>query len=271
MVLRIDPRIPIVWRDPSSMQIGVDPAIATLDGITPIEEQLIAALSKGVSESGLRMIAGDRAADGLLAQLGSAVVPMNATGPVAVVAVVGDEPLRSAIADALAGAGVRVFAAADLTELGHRPHDLAVVAASHVVAPGLHAHWLRRDIPHLLVLATETAVTVGPFVEPGSGACLRCIELHHTDDDPAWPAIASQLIGRPIGTLDIVLRFDAIASATRTLLDRIGGIRGNGTAVRMDARGGRTSREWSRHPECGCGDDLERANPRFSRALPRTG
>jgi hypothetical protein len=33
---------------------------------------------------------------------------------------------------------------------------------------------------------------VGPFVVPGRTACLRCLDLHRTDGDPAWPLLLEQ-------------------------------------------------------------------------------
>ena len=33
---------------------------------------------------------------------------------------------------------------------------------------------------------------VGPFVVPGRTACLRCVDAHHTDADPAWPLLVRQ-------------------------------------------------------------------------------
>ena len=33
---------------------------------------------------------------------------------------------------------------------------------------------------------------VGPFVAPGTTACLRCVDAHCTDADPAWPLLVRQ-------------------------------------------------------------------------------
>ena len=57
MVLKLDGRFATVWRDPFSLQIGVDPAQVVLREVSAAEERMIAALGSGVSRSGLDMIA----------------------------------------------------------------------------------------------------------------------------------------------------------------------------------------------------------------------
>ena len=52
--------------------------------------------------------------------------------------------------------------------------------------------WTRAGTPYLLVRLTEGRAVVGPFVVPGRTACLRCIDAHHTDADPAWPLLVRQ-------------------------------------------------------------------------------
>ena len=73
---------------------------------------------------------------------------------------------------------------------------LVLLVADWIVSPADHARWLNRDIPHLPIVLGDRGVTVGPFVEPGSGPCLHCVHLSRTDDDPAWPVLATQLWGR---------------------------------------------------------------------------
>ncbi len=48
MVLKLDPRFPLVWRTPSSLQLGVDPAVVTLHDVSETTERLLAALVAGV-------------------------------------------------------------------------------------------------------------------------------------------------------------------------------------------------------------------------------
>ena len=55
---------------------------------------------------------------------------------------------------------------------------------------------MRRDIPHLLVSLNGSRAQLGPLVVPGQTPCVRCLDLHRTDQDPAWPALVQQLTSR---------------------------------------------------------------------------
>ena len=48
------------------------------------------------------------------------------------------------------------------------------------------------DLPHLPIAGYGDRATVGPLVIPGHTACLLCAQLHRRDADPAWPLLAVQ-------------------------------------------------------------------------------
>lgn len=251
MVLKLDPRYPLVWRSPSSLQLGVDPPVVTIDDVSETAERLLAALVAGVSLPGLTMLARGRTAerDALLRTVEPVLLTETVAEPVVpIVAVSGSGRTADAVAATLHGDGIRVVA----PESHDRPH-LAVAIGHHVLPPDLHGHWLRRDVPHLPVVLTDSATVVGPLVRPGDGPCLHCLELHHRDADPAWPAIASQLLGRRS-----LVESATSASETAALVGRIvgGWLDGGAGAVasiRIDAATGeRTERTHLPHPECGC-------------------
>jgi len=73
----------------------------------------------------------------------------------------------------------------------HRP-DLVVIAADDEPDRAAAIELVRDGIPHLVVGVRETVGVVGPFVIPGSTACLHCLDLHRTDLDPGWPALLAQ-------------------------------------------------------------------------------
>ena len=273
MTLRIDPRLPLVWRSPSGVQVGIDPAVLRIDDVTEAQARMLAALAVGTSPSGLLVVAGGRTPDAnrqrdeLLHLVAPALQPAP---PVSrgTVAISGSATLAAAIAGLLADRGVTVLLAADAAELADaadaadladtadsRP-DLAIVVGHFVLAPQLHAVWLRRDIPHLPVVVGDTATVVGPLVEPGKGPCLLCLELHHRDADWAWPAIATQLLGRRSGIETAILVAETAAAAARMAIDRLQRPTGGRAAesVRIDAATGeKLWRGWQVHPECGCG------------------
>lgn len=274
MVLRLDPRYPIVWRTPSSVQLGVDPPAVVLEGISAVQERMLAALAVGVSQPGLTMLSRGRDAerDALLEALAPVLTAPEAATVVPTVAISGVETMSAAIVPVLAESGVQVIAGPDAGDLRDaRPH-LAIATGHFVLDPELHAFWLRRDVPHLPIVLSDTAVTIGPFVEPGTGPCLLCLELHRRDADPAWPAVASQLLGRRSRAESAVLLAETAAAAGRMVLARLFARAGAAASLRIDATTGiRTWHTWTVHPECGC-RGIEALEPLpFSPGRPGTG
>lgn len=283
MVLKLDPRWPLVWRNPFSLQFGIDPPRVRLDDLTDSEERMLAALAIGVTLPGLAVICGERleVRDALLTRLEPVMLSGLPQAPPPLVAVSGVGSLASAVTAVLAGCGIRVVTAADPAELEHTSPDLAVVVGQFVLAPATHAVWLRRDIVHLPVVASETGVTIGPIIEPGEGPCLLCLELYRRDADPAWPAVAAQLLGRSAGSDCALVMAEASAALARVVLARLNNGPGFAHSLRIDATtGARTSREWHPHPDCGCrgiahlaaiGSTASRRRETDSPAVARTG
>ncbi|QNN51777.1 hypothetical protein [Nocardioides mesophilus] len=124
--------------------------------------------------------------------------------------------------------------------------------------------WVRESTPYVVVRMCEGHAVVGPFVAPGRTSCLRCIDAHHTDADPAWPLLVQQysrLSSRPRRDgvpepVDPVLATLAAAWAVRDLASYVDGVRPStwSTTLVLDAELAEVeSRCWLRHPECGCG------------------
>ena len=92
-------------------------------------------------------------------------------------------------------AATRVLAAASPTTTTSAASDVdvLVVVSDDVVDPALPARLVNRGVAHLSVVLREADTVVGPFVVPGAGPCLRCLDLHRTDADPAWPVMATTL------------------------------------------------------------------------------
>lgn len=123
--------------------------------------------------------------------------------------------------------------------------------------------WQRDGTPHLVLRLTEGRVVIGPFVLPGSTACLRCVDAHHTDLDPAWPLLVEQYAtatARPRDDtlpepVDAPLATLGAAWAVRELMSHLEG-RTPATAsttITLDAHlTSLESQTWARHPGCGC-------------------
>ena len=255
MVLKVRAGVPLVWRSPDSLQFGVDEPLAVLDGVEEGTERLVAALVAGISRSGYDMTA---RSFGIPGELASAlldrlapVLTVEGAPPAPAVLVTGDGALADELRKLLDDAGV--LAASNDGRI-----DLAVIVAGWVVPPEDHGAWLRRDVPHLPLIIGDAGIAVGPFVEPGSGPCLYCIQLARTDADPAWPAIATQLWSRPTPAAGRLVVAEAAAFATRLILARLEhGASDEATGWRLARDGTVSSRVWSPHPACRCSAPLE--------------
>ena len=123
--------------------------------------------------------------------------------------------------------------------------------------------WTRAGTPHLLVRLTEGRAVIGPFVDPGATACLRCVDAHCQDADPAWPLLVRQYAAasardREDGApepVDPLLAALAVAWAARDLASYVDGGRPStwSATVTLDPALTRLeTRRWLRHPGCGC-------------------
>ena len=260
MHLRLDPQLSVVWRDPSTVQVGVDRPTAVLHDVDRVDERILGVLRRGVG-GGPRALAvladaGPSRVSARLADLAPALLA-DAPAPPPVVDVVG----RGGVADAL----VDLARASGLAVRGVDPDDddpvrapLAALVAEHVLAPRDALRWVRHDVPHLLVRRGDGLCEIGPLVRPGTTACSRCLDLHRTDADPGWPAVAAQLWRRPAPPLDALVLAQAVLLAVRRLVASAG-TGGDGRQVpdglvqRVADGDGRISVAPTRpHPACGC-------------------
>jgi bacteriocin biosynthesis cyclodehydratase domain-containing protein len=260
MVLKLDGRHAIVWRDPFSLQLGVDPARIVLRDVTTADERMIAALRSGVSRSGLDMIASSAGAtEREVAAVLRAVKPLLLPEPVAPtlarVSIVGRGQTVERIAGTLALAGVSVSVTSRVPD---EPADLGIVVGHYVLEPDSYGFWLRRDLPHLPVVFGDDSVLMGPLVEPGRTPCLFCLEHYRRDADASWSAIASQLWGRRSLAETALVSTEVAARVSRLVLRRLAGAPQPGRSLAARSfrlavdTGEVTRRDWTPHPDCGC-------------------
>ena len=145
--------------------------------------------------------------------------------------------------------------------------DVVVLAGSGAPDRAVAVDLSRRGVPHLLITVGETLATVGPFVLPGTTACVRCLDLRRADADPAWPLVVDALAGGgPAGrerdraaahpACDDVLTTVAAAHAVLHLTAFLRGDRPPSADATVEFRlpsGMPRRRSWRRHPDCGCG------------------
>lgn len=133
--------------------------------------------------------------------------------------------------------------------------DLVVLVEQHVTDPAAHRPLVTDGAAHLSVVAREASVLVGPLVRPGGTPCLRCLDLHRTDADPDWPALAAQLACRAGDAVESVLAAVAgplaAAQALAFLDGRTATVEGATLEVSLPDAVPRLAR-WAAHPACGC-------------------
>lgn len=235
--------------------------------------------------------AADVAGWDLVAGAGDAVVAARAR---AVVGVVGLGPTGLAVARHLATAGVggvlldddSPVRSRDVAGGGHRWADVGTsraVAAARVLredAPGVRTSGddepdvvvvVEQDaadparsvllvtgrVPHVWVVLRTADAVVGPVVRPGTDPCLRCLDLHRTDVDPAWPTVLRALTApgrRTAGEVGVLAGASAAVAAAQVLALLAGTTPALcGTTVELalpDLVARR--RTWTHHPACGC-------------------
>ncbi|MEU5949493.1 hypothetical protein ABZ793_28585 [Micromonospora sp. NPDC047465] len=193
-----------------------------------------------------------------LAQAGVGHVHPDLTGPVRPADLVGTgipaaaigRPLAPAVRDAVeraapgTGTGPLRPGRADLVVLLGADRPAALLAAAHA----------RRRQPHLLVTLREGVPVVGPLVRPPAGPCLNCLDLHRTDLDPDWPALAAQLAGGAEQACATATLLAAGAYAAAEALAQLDGSAPEtlGCAVEIAGPGRFRRRVWPPHPSCVC-------------------
>jgi bacteriocin biosynthesis cyclodehydratase domain-containing protein len=135
-----------------------------------------------------------------------------------------------------------------------------VVLVEHGAADATKADALvSADVPHLSVVVREDGVVVGPLVRPGEGPCLRCLDLHRTDRDPAWPSVLTQVLNptadvpRPEESAVSTLAAGLAALQVLAELDGVPHPSAAGATLEVELPDGLVARRvWPAHVRCGC-------------------
>lgn len=142
-----------------------------------------------------------------------------------------------------------------VSTVSDRSPDAVVLVEDGVADPGRGPVLVTGGVAHLDVVVREADTVVGPFVVPGAGPCLRCLDLHRGDADPSWPAVAAQLhaggIADEAGPVAAVCAGLAVA-AVLAHLDRSPGLAPGITFEVSSPDAVPRRRTWAVHPECGC-------------------
>lgn len=148
---------------------------------------------------------------------------------------------------------------------GTRPSAVVICSSADAdlpwADPELADDLLADGVPHLAVAVAGSTALVGPFVLPGSSACLWCLDHRHRDADPAWPALVDQLrLHHPRSRASLGI---AATAAAALAVAQVLQVVDEGTAARpstLDAQVELSApdllparRPVVRHPACGCG------------------
>jgi hypothetical protein len=276
----LDPAMPVLLRPDGAVQVGWDPrravlvrppqglAAATLAALLqamrsplPIEELRHQAIERGLSDpEGLT---------DLVAQLVDAGVMTRgfrqSGGRSASIRVHGRGPLSDLLMESLRCSGARVaHSSQPHAAISRAAADLVVLSDFLVADPRMVRDLHGQRVPHLAVRVRDGVGLVGPLVIPGVTSCLGCADLHRSDRDAAWPAVAAQL-RETVGVADRATLLATAALALSQVNRVIAAVRGQdagavsgppqalNATLEFDLHAGAiVARQWTRHPRCSC-------------------
>ncbi|GFG72833.1 cyclodehydratase [Mycobacterium botniense] len=276
----LDPAMPVLLRPDGAVQVGWDPRRAVLIYPPPgLAAAALAALLRSMrSPVAMTELRRQAARHGLadtdvlsslvdqLVDAGVATRGRRRRRRSASIRVHGCGPLSDLIVQSLRCSGARISQTSQPHAVAARAAADLVVLADYLIAEprvlrDLHA----ERVPHLPVRVRDGTGLVGPLVVPGVTSCLGCTDLHRSDRDAAWPAVAAQL-RNTVGTADraTLLATAALAlSQVNRVIAAVHGFAGaadpgpppaalNATLELDLGAGSITARQWTRHPLCSC-------------------
>ncbi|HEV7581049.1 MAG TPA: cyclodehydratase [Mycobacterium sp.] len=279
-VYALDPAMPVLLRPDGAVQVGWDPRRAVLvrpprglaaAGLAallramrsplPITELQRQAVERGLTEP-------DHLTN-LVAQLVSAGVVTRGCrqtgGRAASIRVHGRGPLSDLLMESLRCSGARIaHSSQPHAAVSRAAVDLVVLADYLVADPRMVRDLHSQGVAHLVVRVRDGTGLVGPLVIPGVTSCLGCADLHRSDRDAAWPAVAAQL-RETVGVADRATLLATAALALSQVNRVIAAVRGHdagadpGPPQALNATlefnlnaGAIVTRPWTRHPLCSC-------------------
>jgi hypothetical protein len=276
----LNPRLPVLLRPDGAVQVGWDPRRAVLirppGGIAAAELATLLRSMRSPTPLGelqqQALARGLRDADGLtnlVTQLVSAGIATRGHrqtgGRAASIRVHGRGPLSDLLVESLRCSGARIaHSSQPHAAISRAAVDLVVLADYLVADPRMLRDLHSQGVPHLAVRVRDGTGLVGPLVIPGVTSCLSCADLHRSDRDAAWPAIAAQL-RETVGVADRATVLATAALALSQINRVIAAVRGRQTVpdpgppqalnatLEFDLNAGAiVARQWTRHPLCSC-------------------
>lgn len=265
----LDPAVPLMWLDTTRLRVGLDPnhhvviPHATCHTVDRLREMRTSDDLRGSARC-------EPAAEdpSMLHRLLAEAGLLSCSGPwrpasTTWVQVVGQGSVAAAVARALQSLVLGRCDSAP-TPASMAP-DLVVVAPDHGRGDGIAAQLQARGITHLWAHLRDGRAVVGPLVEPGLTACLRCHDLFATARDPAWPDLTrqwEQAAPAPVSPSVTLLAGLVVRQVHQWLVGQ--GLASWGARLEERPTGTVEWERWPMHPDCGCA-----LGPAQSAARPR--
>ncbi len=269
----LNPATPVLLRPDGAVQVGWDPRRAVIvrppTGVSTLTlAELLRSMQSGATPAELALRFGFDPTDVISSLVDAGVVTRTARrrSRAAAIRIHGRGPLSDLLAGALRCSGARITHSSR-THAGAPPEptDLVVLSDTLVSDPRVVRDLHAARVPHMPVRVRDGAGLVGPLVVPGVTSCLECADLHRSDHDAAWPAVAAQLRDA-VGTADRATILATAALAVNQVDRVIRAVRGGhevgdapeppltlDTTLEFDVNvGAIVARRWSRHPKCVC-------------------
>ncbi|MEE6134849.1 cyclodehydratase [Mycobacterium sp. 050128] len=276
----LDPAMPVLLRPDGAVQVGWDPRRAVLvrppRGLAAAAlAALLHAMRSPLPFAELQRLAlehGLTDPDGLTHLItllvNAGVVTRGcrqAGGRAASIRVHGRGPLSDLLMESLRCSGARIaHSSQPHAAVSRAAVDLVVLADYLVVDPRMVRDLHSQRVAHLAVRVRDGTGLVGPLVIPGVTSCLGCADLHRSDRDAAWPAVAAQL-RETVGVADRATLLATAALALSQVNRVIAAVRGRdagpdpgppqalNATLEFDLHAGAiVARQWTRHPLCSC-------------------
>jgi hypothetical protein len=119
--------------------------------------------------------------------------------------------------------------------------------------------FVANDTAHLFAATCTNASLISSVIKPGMSPCLRCLHLHHCDQDPQWPIIDLQVSRNPVvDSTAISLILKTAIEVTRVISEWVD--QAESTESHLLKLGNSLSSVETYptyfHPSCGCRWDL---------------
>lgn len=252
--------VPVLWRAPEVLQLGLDQCLI-LDRVPRALAEAVPLLNKPRSVAELATLLPQLSSswlEWLLHQLRDSGFAQEAPPrPAGRVQLVGTGTLAEALAKSIRAAGIDLLRPRlnQLPESCEGGSDL-VVLAGRTAEPdrAITDTLFRADQDHLVIRIEPDRSVVGPLVFPGRSPCIRCQDLAHVRQDPAWPQLLAQLCRLAVKPDPVLLAWAAASGAAQVRAWAAGHpVDSCGTSLELGIPEHRLlGRSWGAEAACGC-------------------